>query len=97
VVAVDAALADAAATLAANLVRGAEDVQGALERVSRIPGVAGLLIVKDGRVGVAGELPELVRHEDPATGAKIPHDLESGFRYEGQPPEREPPGAARRP
>jgi len=87
VVAVDAALADAAATLAANLVRRAEDVQGALERVAGIPGVQGLLIVKGERVGVAGDLPELVRHEDPDTGEKIPHDLASGFRYAG-------PGAA---
>lgn len=80
VVSADAALADAAATLAANLVRVPEDVEGALQRVSRIPGVAGLLIIKDGRVGVAGDLPELVRHEDAQTGAKVPHDLAGGFR-----------------
>lgn len=80
VVSADAALADAAATLAANLVRRVEDVPGALERVSGIAGVRGLLIVKGERVGVAGELPELVRHEDPQTGGKVPHDLESGFQ-----------------
>jgi ApbE superfamily uncharacterized protein (UPF0280 family) len=82
-VAADGALADAAATLAANLVRRPEDVQGALERVSAIPGVQGLLIVKGGRVGVAGDLPELVRHDDPQTAGKVTHELDSGFRFRG--------------
>jgi ApbE superfamily uncharacterized protein (UPF0280 family) len=83
VVAADAALADAAATLAANLVCRPEDVQGALERVAGIAGIQGVLIFKGGRVGVAGDLPELVRHEDAQLGGKITHDLASGFRYPG--------------
>jgi ApbE superfamily uncharacterized protein (UPF0280 family) len=61
VVARDAALADAAATWAANLVKTAEDVDAALERIVPIEGVDGVLIVKDARVGLAGHLPSLVR------------------------------------
>jgi len=60
VVAPDAALADAAATLAANLVKTVDDVDAALERVAAIEGIQGVLIVKDDRVGLAGHLPSLV-------------------------------------
>ena len=61
VVAKDAALADAAATQAANFVRTVEDVDSALERIAGIKGIEGVLIVKDDRVGLAGQLPPLVR------------------------------------
>lgn len=61
VVAQDAALADAAATAAANLVGTADDVNAALNRIAAIEGVAGVLIVKDDQVGLAGRLPSLVR------------------------------------
>lgn len=61
VVARDAALADAAATQAANLVRTVADVDAALERITGIEGVDGVVIVKDDRVGLAGHLPKLVK------------------------------------
>ena len=61
VVAADAALADAAATQAANLVRTAEDVDPALQRVSAIDGIDGVMIVKNDRIGLAGQLPPLVK------------------------------------
>jgi hypothetical protein len=61
VIAKDAALADAAATLAANLVKTIDDVDLSLERIMAIPGIAGVLIVKDDRVGLAGKLPPLVK------------------------------------
>jgi ApbE superfamily uncharacterized protein (UPF0280 family) len=61
IVARDAGLADAAATAAGNLVKTADDVDAALERISGIDGVDGVLIVKDDRVGMVGRLPKLVR------------------------------------
>jgi ApbE superfamily uncharacterized protein (UPF0280 family) len=61
VVATDAALADAAATQAANLVTTVGDVDSALERIAGIEGVGGVMIVKGNRVGLAGRLPPLVR------------------------------------
>ena len=61
VVAKDAALADAAATQAANFVRTVEDVDSALERIAGIEGIEGVLIVKDDRIGLAGKLPPLVK------------------------------------
>ena len=59
VVAKDGALADAAATQAGNLVRTTEDIEPALKRIMAIPGIRAVLIVKDDRVGLAGDLPQL--------------------------------------
>jgi len=61
VVAKDAALADAAATKAANLVKTVEDVDAALERIAAIEGITGALIVKNDRIGLAGHLPRLIK------------------------------------
>jgi ApbE superfamily uncharacterized protein (UPF0280 family) len=61
VVAADAALADAGATQAANLIKTAADVDPALERIAGIEGVAGVLIATGDRVGLAGRLPSLVK------------------------------------
>jgi len=61
IVAQDAALADAAATQAANLVKTVDDVDAALERILRIEGIDGVLLIKDDRVGLAGHLPRLVK------------------------------------
>jgi ApbE superfamily uncharacterized protein (UPF0280 family) len=61
VVAKDAALADAAATQAANLVRSPDDVDTAIEQIRSIEGILGVLIVKDDRIGLAGRLPRLIR------------------------------------
>jgi ApbE superfamily uncharacterized protein (UPF0280 family) len=61
VVAKDAALADAAATQAANLVHTVKDVDAALQRIAAIEGIAGVMIVKNDRVGLAGQLPPLVK------------------------------------
>lgn len=79
VVARDAALADAAATLAANLVRTEADIPAALQHVAAIPGVSGLLLVKGGKIGVAGKLPRLVRHVDERYAIKITRDPASGM------------------
>jgi len=61
VVAKDAALADAAATQAANLVRNVDDIDSTLENIAGIEGVDGVMIIKGARVGLAGKLPPLVR------------------------------------
>lgn len=61
VVAEDAALADAAATQAANLVHTVGDINPALERIVGIAGINGVLIVKQNKVGMVGDLPRLVK------------------------------------
>ena len=77
VVAPDAALADAAATLAGNLVRTEADLPEALRRVAAIPGVSGLLLVKGRKVGKAGKLPRLTRHAEARYDLKITRDAAS--------------------
>ena len=71
VISKDAALADAAATLACNLVESVADVAGVLERIGALPGICGVLIIKADKVGLAGDLPELIRQRDPGFPRKI--------------------------
>lgn len=72
-VASDGALADAVATLGANGVRRAEDVEAAVERMAAVPGIRGALIIQGDRVGLAGDLPPLVRSRDPRFADKTFH------------------------
>jgi uncharacterized protein len=73
IVAREGALADAAATLAGNCVKTTADVQPALERLMEIPGIRGVLIVQEDRVGVAGDLPPIIRCQDPGFKGKTFH------------------------
>lgn len=81
VTAADGALADAAATLAGNLVRTDRDIAAALDRVCSIPGVLGALIVVGEKVGFEGDLPPLVPVRDRNFTAKITRDRRSGFVF----------------
>ena len=65
------ALADAVATLAGNSVQSESDIEGALSRVMEIDGVRGVLLVKGERIGLAGNLPRLVRNRDRGLGGKV--------------------------
>jgi ApbE superfamily uncharacterized protein (UPF0280 family) len=78
VVSADACLADAVATRAGNAVRRAADLEAAARAMAAIPGVTGVLLVKDARVALAGRLPELVRNTDLRTRDKITRDRASG-------------------
>lgn len=77
VVSRDAALADAAATRAANLVRTADDIDPTLERIASIDGIDGLLLVKADRIGLVGNLPPLVRNRDAELTLKVTRDPQS--------------------
>ncbi len=73
VVAKSGALADAAATLTGNCVKSIADIEPTLMRVSSIPGILGVLIIKDDKVGFTGNLPRLVKCEDPGFVGKAFH------------------------
>lgn len=64
VVADNAAIADAAATSICNAVTGL-DIEGSirkgLERSKRIKGVRGAIIVRGGKIGLAGKLPRIIK------------------------------------
>lgn len=77
VVAKDAALADAAATHACNLVQTVADIDPVMEKIMNIENISGVLIIKDDRVGVCGKLPRLVRHTDDAFPDKVTRDTRS--------------------
>ena len=64
VLAKDAALADAAATLCSNLVRSAEDLPIVSEKIVQIPGIIGVLAVFKDKIALAGKLPKLVKIRD---------------------------------
>ncbi len=74
----DAALADAAATRICNEVRSADDIETALRTAAGITGIDGILIATDGKVGISGELPPLVKGGDPNLISKISRDKNSG-------------------
>ncbi|MBF0433035.1 MAG: UPF0280 family protein [Fibrobacteria bacterium] len=57
----DAALADSAATLAANRVKRAEDMQETAEYTANIEGVLGVMLFKDELIAMAGTLPPLIK------------------------------------
>ena len=71
----DAALADAAATRLCNLVRNKSDIQPVLEQGHSVEGVDGILIAIDQKVGLIGEIPELIRQNDPGADIKISRSI----------------------
>ena len=71
---------NAAATSACNRIKHRQDISAVLERISALSGIQGVLIIKGDRVGLAGDLPELIRHNDPAFPGKITGDARSGAR-----------------
>lgn len=80
-VASSGALADAAATLAGNLIQSEKDIPAALDRVCSIPGIRGALIVVGEKVGIQGDLPPLVPVRDQSFTAKITRDRRSDFLF----------------
>ncbi len=75
----DAALADAAATLAGNLVSQAADIDQALERLLRIPGLQGALIICENKIGLGGDLPQLCKQDGRKSLDLVTRDRFSDF------------------
>jgi len=73
----NAALADAAATLACNLVTSADQIDWTMGKILQIPGIKGVLIIKDDNIGMAGKLPRLVKHTDKQFSEKVTRDKRS--------------------
>ncbi|NLX18300.1 MAG: UPF0280 family protein [Desulfobulbus sp.] len=76
----DGALADAAVTLVCNRIQHEQDLVPVLDEVGSIPGIDGILAIKNGKIGLWGHLPQLVRHRDTSTRRKITRDLYSDFQ-----------------
>ena len=82
VIAKDGALADSAATLVCNSISRNIDVEQVLDTVGKIVGIQGILVVKDSKIGLWGNLPKLVRNQDETTLNKITRAPRSGFQNE---------------
>jgi ApbE superfamily uncharacterized protein (UPF0280 family) len=80
VTAKDGALADSAVTLVCNLIKSENDLMPVLNDVGAIAGIEGIFAVKNGKIGMWGHLPQLVRNQDAATSEKITRDLHSDFK-----------------
>lgn len=76
----EGALADAAVTLVCNRIRNEHDLTPVLDEVGAIPGIDGILAMIDGKIGLWGRLPALIRNRDNATRSKITRDLRSDFQ-----------------
>ena len=73
-VSADAAMADAAATLLGNLITSPDTLPDAVERVGTIEGIDGVMAIIDGQIGLYGNLPKIVKNQDPDTAHKITRD-----------------------
>jgi ApbE superfamily uncharacterized protein (UPF0280 family) len=80
VVAKDGALADSAVTLVCNLIKTEHDLTPVLNDVGAIPGIDGIFAVKNKKIGMWGQLPDLVRNQDAEASRKITRDLRSDFQ-----------------
>lgn len=67
----DAALADAAATKACNMVKSAKDIEKTMNTIIKIPGIESVIIVKNNNIGIIGNLPEIIRNRDSLLKSKI--------------------------
>ncbi len=78
----DAALADAAATLAANMVKSESDIEAAVNEILPIPGILGLVVIKGQRIGMGGWTPELIRNRDADLTSKVTRDPRANWVIE---------------
>ena len=69
-----ASLADAAATLLCNSIQCADDLESAVAKVGAIEGVDGTMAIMDGKIGLCGNLPQIIRNIDPSTKTKVTRD-----------------------
>jgi len=74
-------LADATATLACNMVKTQADMAPVMDKIMRISGILGIMLIKDDRIGMDGDVPELIRNADPEMIGKVTRDKNSNFRY----------------
>ena len=76
----DAALADAAATLAGNLVKTAKDLAPAAERIMNIRGITGVFLLLGDKTAIAGTIPPLVKTAESDLSTKVTRDVFSDLK-----------------
>lgn len=81
VIAEDASLADAAATMVCNKVKRKSDIEPVLNSIVNIEGIRGIIISKNDKIGISGNIPEIVKVTDPSLLQKITKDTNSTFFF----------------
>ena len=79
VVASDGALADAAATRLCNEVTCVQELRRALDTIIAIDGIRGAIVTIGAKIGIIGEIPEVIRHRDADIKEKITAHKNSGL------------------
>lgn len=75
----DASLADACATAVCNRIKTYSDIEAAIQWGVAIKGIDGILAIKDDKIGMAGNLPQLHRHTDLELQSKITRHPDSSL------------------
>lgn len=75
------ALADSAATLAGNLVKSEDDLESTVNIILSIPGVEGVFLVKNDKIGLGGKLPQLISLNSPDIRTHITRDKSANSSY----------------
>lgn len=76
----DASLADACATAVCNRITSTETLQDAVEWGTSLENVKGVLAIRGGKLALAGEIPQLLRHAERDLDGKITRHRDSSFR-----------------
>ncbi|MFP4442618.1 MAG: UPF0280 family protein [Spirochaetia bacterium] len=76
----EGAAADAAATAIGNHIQTAEEISDVLEIFISIPGISGIIAVKDDKLGMIGDLPELVRMDKNHIRSKVTRNIYADFQ-----------------
>ncbi|MBW2975631.1 UPF0280 family protein [Candidatus Woesearchaeota archaeon] len=72
-------VADAAATAVANKVKCMEDIQKTLNWAVKLKDVQGIIIIKDHKIGMIGDIPKLLLSKDERLREKVTKDVIYGF------------------
>ncbi len=70
----DAALADCGATKLGNMIKEKSDINPSLDYLMTIPEIIGAIGIKNEKIGMIGNLPEIISHRDNALKEKITKD-----------------------
>lgn len=67
----DSAIADCAATEVGNRVKKEEDIEKVLNWAISLEGVSGVIIIKNDKIGIIGDVPELIKSKDKKLKEKV--------------------------
>jgi hypothetical protein len=76
----EGALVDAVATAAGNHIHSSAEIPAGLEKFITVPGISGIIAVKDDKLGMIGDLPKLVRMDKSHVKSKVTRNINADFQ-----------------